>query len=47
MVDTDEPIDLEDEFESGDDAPPGHPRCRCTLTYEVDETEQDQASEEA
>jgi len=28
---------LEDDFSSGDDAPPGHPRCRCTLVYDVEE----------
>jgi hypothetical protein len=32
-------IDLDDEFPSGDNAPPGHPRCECTLIYEVDEDE--------
>lgn len=26
------PIDLDDEFPSGDDAPPAHPNCRCALT---------------
>jgi hypothetical protein len=33
----DGPLELEDEFTSGDDAPPGHPRCRCTLVYDVEE----------
>ena len=26
------PIDLDDSFPSGDDAPPGHPNCRCALS---------------
>lgn len=30
-------IDLDDDFPSGDDAPPGHPRCECVLTAIVDE----------
>lgn len=25
------PIDTDESFDSGDDAPPGHPRCRCVL----------------
>lgn len=25
-------IDLDDEFESGDDAPPGHPNCECSIS---------------
>ena len=24
-------IDIDDDFPSGDDAPPGHPRCMCSL----------------
>lgn len=35
------PIDLDDDFPSGDDAPPAHPNCRCALTpitYESDES---------
>lgn len=28
-------IDLDDDFPSGDDAPPGHPNCYCSLSYEV------------
>lgn len=39
-------IELEDEFPSGDDAPPGHPHCECTLIYEVDESEQQNDDEE-
>ena len=26
------PIDLDDEFDSGDDAPPAHPNCRCAVS---------------
>lgn len=26
------PIDMEDDFPSGDDAPPGHPNCNCSLS---------------
>jgi hypothetical protein len=34
-------LELDETFQSGDDAPPGHPRCRCTITYEVsDQPEQ-------
>jgi len=33
------PIDLEEEFSSGDMTPPGHPNCRCVLVPEVDEGE--------
>lgn len=32
-------IALEDDFESGDDAPPGHPRCRCAISYEFEDQE--------
>ena len=28
------PIDLDEDFESGDDSPPGHPNCRCVLVAE-------------
>lgn len=31
------PIDLDEDFQSGDDAPPGHPNCRCVLILELDE----------
>jgi hypothetical protein len=31
------PIDLEAEFPSGDDTPPGHPRCRCSLGAQVED----------
>lgn len=30
------PIPINDAFESGDDAPPAHPNCRCTATYFTD-----------
>jgi hypothetical protein len=33
------PIDLEDDFPSGDDAEPGHPGCECATTVEVAEPE--------
>lgn len=33
------PIELEEEFSSGDMTPPGHPNCRCVLVPEVDEGE--------
>ena len=29
-------IDLADDFESGDDGPPGHPGCYCSVSFEVD-----------
>lgn len=31
------PIDLDEPFESGDDAPPGHPWCECALSPVVDQ----------
>lgn len=31
------PIDLDEEFESGDDAPPAHPNCLCDIAPVVDE----------
>lgn len=31
------PIDLDDDFPSGDDAPPAHPNCRCALGYTTEE----------
>jgi hypothetical protein len=31
------PIDLDDDFPSGDDAPPAHPSCRCSITPYLDE----------
>lgn len=34
------PIDLDDDFESGDDSPPGHPNCRCSLVPVVEEGEE-------
>lgn len=33
------PIDLEEEFESGDDAPPAHPNCRCAIAPVVQDDE--------
>lgn len=30
-------IDLDDDFPSGDDAPPAHPNCECALSNEVEE----------
>jgi hypothetical protein len=27
------PIELEEDFDSGDSAPPAHPNCRCSITY--------------
>ena len=40
------PIDLDDAFASGDDEPPAHPNCNCTVSPVVDsgdgETEEDQ-----
>lgn len=32
-------IELEEAFQSGDDAPPGHPNCRCTLLPVISKTE--------
>jgi hypothetical protein len=40
------PIDLDDDFQSGDDAPPGHPRCRCAISWEVDEPSDESDDEE-
>jgi hypothetical protein len=38
-------IDLEDEFPSGDDAPPAHPECECALSPVVDDAEKNPADE--
>lgn len=38
-------IDLDDDFPSGDDAPPAHPNCRCVLTSVI-ESDDDAASDE-
>jgi hypothetical protein len=35
------PIQLDQDFQSGDESTPGHPNCRCAMVYEVDETSQD------
>lgn len=47
-------IDLDDTFESGDDAPPAHPNCRCALvahiqdsTQDSDEGDEEESEEEA
>jgi hypothetical protein len=32
----DGPIGLEDSFSSGDDAPPQHPNCYCSVSWEVE-----------
>ena len=42
------PIDLDDDFESGDSEPPGHPGCRCSLipvTEDSSETDNSEADE--
>lgn len=36
----DGPINLDDTFSSGDDAPPGHPNCRCSLGPVVNGSEE-------
>jgi hypothetical protein len=41
------PIDLDDVFPSGDDAPPGHPRCRCALAAVVEDDSADAGDEGA
>ena len=33
------PIDLDDDFDSGDDAPPAHPNCECAISPVVEEDE--------
>jgi hypothetical protein len=42
------PIDLGDEFASGDDAPPAHPNCKCALVglTALDTTTQPETEEE-
>ena len=37
------PIDLDDDFPSGDDAPPGHPDCRCALSPVVEDDDDEGA----
>ena len=32
----DGPIELDESFSSGDDAPPGHPNCQCSISWEVE-----------
>jgi SPP1 gp7 family putative phage head morphogenesis protein len=34
------PIDLDENFPNGDDAPPAHPNCRCDMASEVDESDE-------
>jgi len=43
------PIPLDEDFPSGDDAPPAHPNCRCTLVYytELDVPQTAQPEEQA
>lgn len=36
------PIDLDENFPTGDDAPPAHPNCRCDMASEIEEEEQDE-----
>lgn len=38
-------IDLDDEFPSGDDAPPAHPNCECALSPVVDSGSEDQGAD--
>ena len=33
----DGPIDIDDQFSSGDDTVPAHPNCRCVVTFETDD----------
>lgn len=40
------PIDLDDTFQSGDDAPLAHPGCECVLSAEVDEDMDNQDNSE-
>ncbi len=40
------PIDLDDDFPSGDDAPLAHPWCECTLVPVVEESKTDSSDEE-
>jgi SPP1 gp7 family putative phage head morphogenesis protein len=42
------PIDVNDSFDSGDDAPPAHPNCRCALVglTELDTQSEDQTTTE-
>lgn len=42
----DGPIDLDDIFSSGDDAPPAHPNCRCDLASDVEEDDEDSEGED-
>lgn len=40
-------IDLDDDFPSGDDAPPAHPACKCAITAEFEESDDDDDSDDA
>lgn len=40
------PIDLDEDFESGDDAPPGHPGCRCGISPVVEEDSSGETTDE-
>ncbi len=39
-------IDLEDDFQSGDDAAPAHPLCRCTIVAVIDEEKPEEGENE-
>lgn len=39
-------LDLDDDFSSGDDAPPGHPACRCVLVASFEEAEESDEDED-
>lgn len=38
------PIDLDEDFPSGDDAPPGHPHCKCSLSPVIYDESADEGS---
>ena len=39
-------IGIDDDFPSGDDAPPAHPGCLCVVTAEIDDSEDDDSEED-
>lgn len=39
-------IDIDDVFPSGDDAPPAHPNCRCTIASEIEEDEPEEDTQD-
>lgn len=41
------PIDLDDEFPSGDQVPPGHPRCICDYTVSLFEDEEENGEDDS